>query len=219
MNAYEIDRFKSLVRNFAMERMASINSSHGFDHVERVELLASRISKTEIHADALIVSLSALLHDIARIDEIKSGGKTCHAALGSEIAYEFLLDSGLPEKTASHVRDCVLTHRYRDNRTPSSIEAKIIYDSDKLDSIGAVGIGRAFLFSGEIGAKLHDPKIDIITTEAYGKEDTAYREFLVKLRHIKDKMMTAEGSLIAQARNSFMEEFFSRLNLESSGLG
>jgi uncharacterized protein len=80
-----------------------------------------------------------------------------------------------------------------------------------------VGIGRAFLFAGEVGARLHDPGIKVKKTRPYTKEDTAYREFLVKLSRVKDRMFTREGRRIARERHAFMAEFFNRLNRETTG--
>jgi uncharacterized protein len=97
------------------------------------------------------------------------------------------------------------------------MEARILYDADKLDSIGAVGIGRAFLFAGEVGAKLHNPEVELRATLPYTEEDTAYREFRLKLSRIKDRMLTAEGKRIAEDRHAFMEGFFERFRQEYEG--
>ena len=205
-------------RTFAMRRMKKLHSSHGWNHVERVINIADKITENEPGADHFIVLVSAILHDIARPEEDRSNGKKCHASLGSKIALDFLLDLGLDRNRSEHISECILTHRFRNNNKPESLEAKILYDSDKIDSIGAVGIGRAFLFSGEIGARLHNSKIDIESTEAYTDEDTAYREFMVKLRKVKDTMLTAEGKRMAGERHSFMELFFDRFHNEVKGL-
>ncbi|OHD64405.1 MAG: hypothetical protein A2176_01480 [Spirochaetes bacterium RBG_13_51_14] len=198
--------------------MSGLHSSHGWDHVERVVYMAEQIASSEKEANLFIVKAAAILHDIARIDEVDSTGKNCHAERGSRIAYDFLIGSGCGPERAELIRNCILCHRFRNDRSPDTIEAKILYDADKLDSIGAVGIGRAFLFSGEVGARLHNPDIDMTLAEAYGKEDTAYREYLVKLRFIRDKMLTREGKRRAEERHRFMVEFFNRLRDEVSGV-
>jgi uncharacterized protein len=112
---------------------------------------------------------------------------------------------------------CIETNRFRGNKKLKTKEAKVLFDADKLDAIGAIGIGRAFLFAGEIGAKLHDKNVDIKKTKEYTKNDTAYREYLVKLRKIKDRMFTKEGKRIAKERHKFMVNFFNRLNKEVEG--
>ena len=112
---------------------------------------------------------------------------------------------------------CIECHRFRKNKPPISIEAKILFDADKLDSIGAIGIGRAFSFAGGVGARLHIKDIDITKTKEYSVDDCAYREFLVKLIKLKDRMLTKEGKRIAKERHNFMVEFFDRLNKEVDG--
>ena len=200
--------------DFAKQKMKSIHSSHGFDHVKRVIAIAEKIGQSEPNSDSFIIQIAAILHDIERAEQDRQKGKVCHAELGSKSAYTFLRESGLDENRAIHISQCILTHRYRNEHTPESIEAKVLYDADKLGSIGAIGIGRAFLFAGEVGARLHDPDVDINKTHAYSEDDTAYREFLAKLQYIKDKMLTQEGTRIAQLRHTFMTDFFARLNSE-----
>ncbi len=202
--------------SFAKDRMKGLAPSHGWDHVERVMELANKIAEVE-NADPLIVVLSAILHDIARKEGDKNKGMTCHAELGGEIAKDFLLKQNINEESVNKIAQCIKSHRYRNSHVPESKEAKVIYDADKLDSIGAVGLGRAFLFAGEVGAKLHNPDADISKTKAFTIEDTAYREFKVKLQHVKNSMLTNEGKRLAQSRHEFMINFFKRLDEEISG--
>jgi uncharacterized protein len=98
------------------------------------------------------------------------------------------------------------------------LEAKVLFDADKLDAIGAIGIARAFQFAGEIGAKFHNPSANPEDTEPYTEDDTGYREFMVKLRKIKQRMLTAEGLRRAEERHAFMEAFFKRFLKEHEGI-
>jgi len=191
--------------------------SHGWDHTERVYELCLRIGRKE-GADLDILRLAALLHDIGREEEDRSNGRICHAARGAVLAREILSTQGIDEAQAARVVRCIQTHRFRGRFVPDTLEGKILFDADKLDSIGAVGIGRAFLFAGEVGARLHDPKVKVRKTKPYTKEDTAYREFLVKLTRIRVRMFTSEGRRIARERYDFMVEFFRRLNKETAGV-
>ena len=102
---------------------------------------------------------------------------------------------------------------------PKSVEAKILFDADKLDAIGAIGIARAYLFAGEIGARLHDSDIDIEKTKPYSKNDTGFREFKVKLCKIRDRILTKEGRKLADERHEFMTQFFERFIKEHEGKG
>jgi len=203
--------------DFARDRMKSLHASHGWDHVQRVIRNAEHIAATEPLADAFIVKAAAILHDIAREEQDRTGGTLCHAEQGSTEAEHFLLSQGLDPDRTRHITECILTHRFRKERKPLTIEAMILYDADKLDSIGAIGIGRAFLFAGEVGARLHNSDVDISRTASYSEEDTAYREFTVKLRTVKDKMLTVEGRRLAQERHDYMMEYFRRLDQEVKG--
>jgi uncharacterized protein len=193
--------------------------SHGWDHTLRVRQNAAHLARVEKGDDA-VVAYAALLHDIGRAQEDHAAGRGCHAELGAGQVPQILREIGVQDENfIRHVQDCVRTHRYR-RRTrsrPATLEARIVFDADKLDSIGAIGIGRAFHFAGQIGAQVHNSEPEALASNPYGPGDTAHREFLVKLRDIRETMLTAEGRRLAEARHRFMCEFFQRLNREAAG--
>jgi uncharacterized protein len=191
--------------------------SHDWDHTERVRRLALRIGRRE-KADLAILELAALLHDIGRAEEDRSRGRVCHARIGAAMAKRILEDYGCDPAVVRAVVGAIRTHRFRKGGTPRTLEARVLFDADKLDSIGAVGIGRAFLFAGEVGARLHDKAVDVRRTKPYTPDDTAYREYLVKLSRVRDRMTTREGRRIAAERHRYMTAFFDRLNRETDGV-
>lgn len=205
-----------LVRKEVKRVFADARGSHDWEHTERVAKLCLHIGKKE-NADLEVLHLAALLHDIGREHQDKANGTICHAEKGAAIARELLGGYALEEALIEKVVHCIETHRFRGDHVPQSKEAQVLFDADKLDAMGATGIGRAFLFAGEVGAKLHDKEIVVEHTAAYSREDTAYREYLVKLVTLKDRMLTEEGKRMAQARHQFMVEFFNRLNREVEG--
>lgn len=203
----------------AKKHFIRARGSHNFDHVERVLKMATRIGKKE-KADLEILKLAAILHDISRHNSDKEKGQTDHAKDGADTAAEILKKYKFPEEKIAKIIHCIKAHRFRGTVKPKTLEAKILFDADKLDSIGAIGIGRAFLFAGELKAKLHNSgktDTEILQTKEYGKEDTAYREFLVKLRHIKLRMQTEEGRSFAKERHKFMVKFFKKFKKEMTG--
>ena len=204
------------IKREAKAHFVGARGSHDWDHTERVYQLCLRIGLKE-KADLDVLRLAALLHDIGREQEDRTDGKICHSRRGADLAGLILRKYSLGTDRIAEVTHCIRTHRFRGTSLPESLEGKVLFDADKLDSIGAVGIGRAFLFAGEIGAKLHNRRIDVKKTKPYTNEDTAYREFLVKLSRIKDRMFTKEGRRIAAERHKFMVEFFSRLKKEITG--
>jgi len=206
----------SRIREEAGAFFKSARGSHDWDHTGRVLRLALRIGRKE-KADLGVLELAALLHDIGREEEDRSRGKICHGRSGAALAKAILERHGCDAAVVRAVVHAIRTHRFRRGGAPRTLEARVLFDADKLDSIGAVGIGRAFLFAGEVGARLHDPAIDIARTKAYTREDTAYREYLVKLRRVRGRMTTREGKRIAAERHRFMAAFFDRLNKETDG--
>lgn len=205
-------QIKEEAKNF----FSNAKGSHDWEHTERVHNLCVHIGKQET-ADMEVLRLAAILHDIERAAQDRLNGAICHAERGAVLARELLQRHGIEEEKIDKIVHCIETHRFRNNKTPLSKEAKILFDADKLDAIGATGIGRAFLFAGEVGAKLHNKNSDVENTDPYTKEDTAYREFVVKLRTIRDRMLTRHGKKMAEVRHRFMVDFFERLNKEVEG--
>ncbi len=211
---------RDLIENVKKEAKAFFvdsNGSHGWGHTERVLHVCMHIGKKE-HADLEVLILSAILHDICKPEEIKSKGKICHATKAVVIAKEMLERYSLPKEKIGAITHCIETHRNRTNKKPQTLEAKILFDSDKLDALGAVGLGRLFMAASEGNAKLHNDKnIDIEKTKDYSEEDTAYREFYLIQRKLPKKMYTTEAKKLASERIKFMEDFFARMNKEIDG--
>lgn len=190
--------------------------SHGPDHSERVFKTAMAIGRI-MHARLDILAPAALLHDIGRNQESRSRGNICHADTGAEMARPILHKLGYKASVIDAVCHCIRAHRFRSATSPETLEAEILFDADKLDSIGAIGIGRAFLFAGQIGSRLHNAEVDPADTKSYSTEDTAYREFQVKMSKVQGQMLTPTGQQLARRRHEFMELFFSELNREIYG--
>jgi uncharacterized protein len=208
------------VKKIAQGYFVDASSCHDWTHVERVHNLAIRIAEKE-GADIGIVKLSAYLHDIGRKEEMDNKGKICHAERGAELAGTILEKYDLSEEIINNIKHCILSHRSDDKYKPETIEAKVLFDADKLDSIGAVGTARDFLFAGFLGSCLYtgneketmkNPK-----KYSYTKEDTAVLEYYYKLSKVKSEIMTKAGKKIAKERHEYMAGFFKRFELEVKG--
>ncbi len=208
---------RTLIEKEVRTLLSKDKTSHDWEHTNRVLNMALHIGKKE-KANLEILELAALLHDIGRPEEHKSKGKLDHAEIGAQKAEKILKRHGVDLKKIEKIVHCIRCHRFRGKNIPKSLEAKVFFDADKLDSSGAIGIGRAFFWASQVGAKLHNDKgCDIKKTKEYSQEDTAYREFIVKLRHIRDRMLTHEGKRIAEHRHRFMIYFFKELEKETEG--
>jgi len=194
---------------------------HGFDHVLRVYRMAERLAIAE-GADLEIVRAAVLLHDI-------NGAKLAspdvqradHHLDAAEFARRVLQEEGWPEERISAVVHCIQAHRFRDQRVqPETLEARVVFDADKLDAIGAVGAARAISYAVSHGQPVYVPPSDqfMQTGEtAHGEAHSAYHEHLFKLRKIKDRLYTPSGLAIARQRHRFLETFFQELLAEYQG--
>ena len=204
------------IRTIAEEMFADAKGSHNWEHTLRVLQLCERIG-TKAGADMAVVLTAACLHDIGRCYQDASNGRICHAEKGARMAGPIVEKLTLSKAQKKNILHCIRSHRFRGGLEPKTAEARVLFDADKLDAIGAVGVARAFLFAGEIGARLHSDEANIEDTEPYSADDTGYREFKVKLSKIKDRILTAEGRKLAEDRHVIMVEFFKRFLEEYEG--
>jgi len=185
-------------REFAREFFKR-EGTHGFSHVERVFNLCLHIGREE-GADLEVLALAALLHDVAR--PLESAGKVeDHAAEGARIARRFLRSIGYPEEKVEEVAHAIEAHRFSRGPEPRTLEAKILSDADKLDAVGAIGIARVFMYSGEHGRSIGD----------------SIKHFEEKILKLKDLMYTETAKRVAEERHRFTEEFVRRIRLEIEG--
>jgi len=203
-------------------------SAHNLDHVFRVYNLCLLLAKYEKDVDLEILIPSALLHDIARVEESQDKtGEIDHAVLGSIIAEDILRNLEYEEDKIEEIKHCIIAHRFRTGNEPNSIEAKILFDSDKLDAIGAIGIARTFMLSGQFGQRLtvnellNDYSKSNIVENGRLKDvskHTPFIEYEVKFKKIPDKLYTQKAKEIGKERLNFMEIYFDRLKLEIDGM-
>ncbi len=130
------------------------DSAHDKEHIYRVLYNALDIAQTEERVDYDILISACLLHDVGRKEQFENPS-VCHAMAGAEKAYVFLKGHGFPEEYAAAVRDCIRSHRFRKSDPPQSIEAKILFDADKIDVSGAIGIARTLVYKGKVAEPLY----------------------------------------------------------------
>jgi uncharacterized protein len=190
---------------------------HDFDHVLRVLALAERIGQAE-GADLEIVRAAALLHDVAR-EQAQADGLD-HAAFAADRAREIL--NGQPYDKVEAVAHAIAAHRFRTGPEPVTLEARVLFDADKLDAIGAVGVARAFAYGGAHGQRLW-ASVDVVDVARWveegdhPQEHTPVHEFVVKLSRLKERLFTPTGRSIAEERHAYMVRFFERFDAEVRG--
>lgn len=207
-----VDHIKQIAKTY----FDGANGSHDWEHTLRVFRLCERIGRVE-EVDLEVLLIAAYLHDIGRSHQDTSNGTICHAEKGAQMAESIVDQLPVSHARKQNIVHCIKSHRFRSHCQPRTPEAKVLFDADKLDAIGAVGVARAYLFAGEVGARLHNPDIDVKQARPYSVDDTGFREFKVKLCKIKDRILTTEGRNLARERHAFMETFFNRFLEEYEG--
>lgn len=193
---------------------------HGFDHVLRVMDLAQHMG-VELKADLEILRAAALLHD-AQGAKPESGGKRGrHEVQSAEFARQVLEEEDWPEERIQAVLHCIRSHRYRGGETPVTLEAKILFDADKLDVLGAFGAARTIGFAVQAGTPIYaEPSNHFLRTGETldGEPHSAYHEYVFKLRNVVERLNTEPARKLAIQRHKVLTAFFEQLDLEARGV-
>jgi uncharacterized protein len=203
--------------------------AHGRSHIERVLRTAIEIGKQE-SAELEIIELATILHDIFKNREAHGTIEGFrHEIEGSKEARKILTKLGLADGTIDAVCHCIESHRKRSGRIePQTIEAKCLFDADKLDCIGAIGIIRSAFISFDHQQEFYREEKDL---EAYKHRNlrqegtiidyarhSSNLEYELSLKEVAKRMYTETGKKLAKERSAFMDEFYSRLGKELKGI-
>jgi len=193
---------------FVKQELKGAESGHDWWHVFRVWKLSERIAEEE-KADTFIVSLGALLHDIADA-KFYDGDET----VGPKKAKIFLQKQNLPEEIINKILNIIRFVSFKNRHEKpddNSLELQIIQDADRLDAMGAIGIARAFSFGGFKKREMYNPDIPPHPGMSKGEykkaESTTINHFYEKLLLLKEMMHTKTGKQLAAKRHGFMEKF------------
>ncbi|MHB0756542.1 HD domain-containing protein [Polaribacter sp. M15] len=205
---------------FVKEELKNAEGGHDWFHIERVFKNAILISKEE-NVDIFVVSLAALLHDIADPKFHKGNEK-----IGPKKAKHFLIDQKVPKEIGKHVVKIIKNMSFKNTfdthkKHFTSKELEVVKDADRLDAIGAIGIARCFNYGGFKNRALYDPEILPnlnMTKEEYKNTDTpTINHFYEKLLLLKDQMNTNSAKKIAEKRHHFMEIYLQQFYDEWNG--
>ncbi len=179
-------------------------------------------------ADLDVVELAAILHDIFENKETHSSIEGFrHEIEGAKEARKILKELGVADNTIDAVCHCIESHRKRTGTEPQTVEAKCLFDADKLDCIGAIGVIRSAFVSFDHGQEFYREEKDI---ESYKRNNirsdgtiidfskhSSNLEYELSLRHVAGRMYTKTGKKLARERTDFMDEFFKKIGSEMKG--
>ena len=186
------------------------DSAHDREHVYRVLYTALELAGGEENGNYDVLIAACLLHDVGRQEQFADPA-LCHAQVGGEKAYSFLVEKGFDADFARHVKDCIVSHRFRKSNPPESIEAKLLFDADKLDVTGAIGVARTLMYSGQNLRPLYSVNRDGICDGTDDPEDSFFREYKFKLEKIYDRFYTVRGREEALGRKAAAVSYYENL--------
>lgn len=190
----------------------SYDAVHGFDHIERVYRLCEKIGPLE-GADMKILLSAALLHD-ARGSHPGEGNRNDHHLRSAEFAEIILLKEDWAPSKIYAVQHCIRAHRFREDQQPQTIEAKVLFDADKLDVIGAIGVTRVLAYAFQVKQPAFaDPSKEFMKSgkKEAGEPHSAYHEYVFKLKKISGALLTETAKKIAEHRQIYLNGFFEEL--------
>ena len=191
--------------NFVREKFENEYSGHDYFHALRVFNMATRIAECE-GANVETVQLAALLHDV---DDRKTSPDTYESQAN---AREFLSSNGVDQDKTELICGIIREISFGSGAcAPSTLEGECVQDADRLDAIGAIGIGRAFAYGGSHNRHMHHPDVNPnlnMTKEEYvASESTTINHFYEKLFKLTALMNTQTAIQIAKVREAYMKDF------------
>lgn len=215
----ETDKILENTIHFVKDQLKGAEGGHDWFHIERVYNNALLISKKET-ANIFVVSLAALLHDIAD-SKFHNGDES----IGPKIAKEFLQTQNIKLEIIEHIVNIIKNTSFKGGNFTKDFESKeldIVQDADRLDAIGAIGIARCFNYGGFKEREIYNPKIKPnlkMTKEEYKNANApSINHFYEKLLLLKNKMNTNTGKALAEKRHAFMLLYLDQFYREWNGM-
>ncbi|RKS85125.1 uncharacterized protein DES39_1634 [Orbus hercynius] len=203
--------------DYVKNKLAYDYSGHDFAHIIRVTNLAKQIYQTESQANEFIVVMAAYLHDVIDDKVIEN------IPLARQELIDFMQQKMLSCDEQQAILSIIDNMSFKKNlaeKQPLSLEGQIVQDADRLDAIGAIGIGRTFFYGGNKKHIMHDPNIQPrseMSQTDYRQPSTVINHFYEKLFLLKDQMNTKAGTKLAQERHQFLVDFVQRFEQEWHG--
>ncbi|MBL7979224.1 MAG: HD domain-containing protein [Bacteroidetes Order II. Incertae sedis bacterium] len=206
-----MEAWEAQIRAF-LERQPGSDAAHGLSHIQRVVKTAKVLAVTE-GANLAVVTPAAWLHDCVHVEKT-SPLRSQASRISAQKAEEFLKKIGYPTKHLADIRHAIEAHSFTANIPPETIEAKVVQDADRLDSIGAVGLARCLMLGGAWGKPLYSLQDPFCTQRPPDDATFTIDHFYTKLLLLPDKMQTETGRKEAKCRADFLRAFLTQLAME-----
>lgn len=200
------------IEAFAQKMGQRADAAHDMAHLARVVHAALRLAPLEV-ARLDIVMPAAWLHDCVHVP-VTSPDRPRASVMAADAAVEFLMGIGYPAPLQAGIHHAISAHSFSAKITPTTPEARVVQDADRIDAIGAIGIARCLMLGGQLGRTLYD--IDDPFAERRTPDDrvASLDHFYTKLLTLASTMQTAAGRSEAECRTAFMHEYLGQLRRE-----
>lgn len=187
----------------------SQDPGHDWAHILRVVTTAQEIAEQE-KANLSVVLPAAYLHDIVNVP--KNHPERLRASeLAADKAIKLLQEVAYPENTYTAIHHAIVEHSWSRGLKPSSLEAAIVQDADRLDALGAIGILRCAAVNIQMKGSFYNPEDPLAKDRPYDDKSWMIDHYPVKLYKLPESMNTKAARRIADERVVFMRQFVDQL--------
>ena len=207
------DQWEEIFQEFSSDRRGA-DPAHGLDHVRRVVANARQLAEAE-GARLEVVLPAAWLHDCVVVPK-DSPDRPMASTQAARTARSWLETAGYDRSLLDEIEHSIATHSFSAGLSPRTIEAKVVQDADRLDSLGAIGIARCLMLGGNLERPLYDPDDPFCEGREPDDSISTIDHFYTKLLRLSDTMQTDSGRKEAAKRTEFMVSYLQRLAEELS---
>jgi uncharacterized protein len=217
LNSPELDAWRARFAALAQECAAGdLDGAHDASHLDRVWRNARSLLDDYPEADVLVVLAACYLHDLVNLPKNDPARSTA-SRLSAELARERLPALGFPRGKLDATAHAIEAHSFSAAITPTTLEAKIVQDADRLDGLGAVGLARMFYIAGRMGSSLAHGSDPLATARALDDRTYSLDHIPVKLARLPGMMQTAAGRRLGEERLAMLMQFRETFAAEWSG--
>ncbi|HFP9236818.1 phosphohydrolase [Klebsiella quasipneumoniae] len=197
---------------------AQEDAAHDLSHFRRVWATATRLAAGEVEVDRLVLLTACYFHDIVSLPK-NHPERSRSSMMAAEKTLAILQSSftDFPADRYAAVCHAIEAHSFSAAIPPRTLEAKIVQDADRLESLGAIGLARVFAVAGALNTILFDADDPFADRRALDDRKYALDHFQCKLLRLPETMQTAAGRAMAQHNARFLVEFMAKISAELKG--
>lgn len=205
------EKIEGQLLDFAKREMTQ-DAAHDISHIKRVVKTAKALCANE-QAKLEVVLPAAYLHDCFTFPK-NHPDRAQSSQMAADKAISFLQSIDYPASYLDEIHHAIVTHSYSANITPETLEAQIVQDADRLDSLGAIGIARCLYVGQNFNAELYNHEDPFAKQRDLDDKHYSVDHFYVKLFKLAETMNTESAKLEANKRTDYMRGFLDQLASE-----